>query len=406
MQRRRVIVSAVVAAAVVGTSTYAVTSAIAEDADARGFVNVAHRGGCGYAPEMTDAAFSLLPEQNADVTEVDVQLSADGVPVLMHDATLQRTTNVAEVFPDKADALVNEFTLAELQQLDAGSWFDARFAGEEVLTLDDVLDYVYPHDIGVFVELKDPPNSPGLEQAVSDVMDADPRWAEMIADDLITFTSFDQDSLKRAKELQPDVPLVWVDSTVPSDAELEDAATWADEFGTHYRTLGGQADVDRIRATGMRVMLYTMNSPEVLQEGLDLGVDTIITDFSGVLSAVEAGEDPLPEANGVEVSEVVADPPGDDLQPETGEHVVLTNTTSERIWVSGYYLNDAVINTLVVGEGYYIDPGAELRVYTGPGTNSATAYYNDLGRNVLNNNGDSIAVHSSGHVLVDLYAYT
>ncbi|HIW62103.1 MAG TPA: lamin tail domain-containing protein [Candidatus Stackebrandtia excrementipullorum] len=355
---------------------------------------------------MTDAAFSLLPEQNPDVTEVDVQMSADGVPVLMHDATLQRTTNVADVFPDRADNPVHTFTMDELKQLDAGSWFDQRFAGEEVLSLADVMDYVHPHDIGVFVELKNPPDNPGLEQAVSDVMDADPRWAEMVADDRITFTSFDQDSLKRAGRLQPDVPLTWVSSTVPADDVLADAATWADEFGTHYRTLGGQADVDRIRATGMRVMLYTMNSPEVLREGLDLGVDAIITDFSGALSALETGEDPLPQANGIEVDSVVADPPGSDLQPETGEHVVLTNTTDERIWVSGYYLNDAVINTLVVGQGYYIDPGAELRVYTGPGTNSSSAYYNDLGRNVLNNTGDSIAVHTSWNALVDLYAYT
>jgi len=406
MKRRRVLLVTTLALAIAGSTGVAAAPAFAEEAAARGFVNVAHRGGCGYAPEMTDAAFSLLPQQNPDVTEVDVQLSADGVPVLMHDATLQRTTDVAQVFPSRATDPVNTFTLAELKQLDAGSWFHSRFAGEEVLTFDDVLDYVYPHGIGVFVELKAPADNPGVEQAISDVMDADPRWAEMVADDLITFTSFDQTSLKRMTALQPEPPLVWVNSTVPSNAVLAEAATWADEFGTHYRTLNGATDIARIKATGMRVMLYTLNSPDVMQDGLDLGADTLITDFSGALSAVQAGTNPVPQANGIVVKSVVADPPGNDLQPETGEHVVLTNTTSERIWVSGYYLNDAVINTLVVGSPYYIDPGAELRVYTGPGTNTPTKYYNDLGRNVLNNNGDSLAVHTSWHALVDLYAYT
>ncbi|MFD0558494.1 glycerophosphoryl diester phosphodiesterase [Stackebrandtia endophytica] len=404
MKRRRVLLATTVALAIAG-STGVATTAFAEES-ARGFVNVAHRGGGGYAPEMTDAAFSLLPSQHPDVTEVDVQLSADGVPVLMHDATLQRTTDVADVFPGRAADLVNTFTLAELKQLDAGSWYHDRFAGEEVLTLDDVLDYVQPHGIGVFIELKDPAANPGVEQAIADVMNADPRWADMIADDLVTFTSFDQASLKRMTALQPEPPLVWVNSTVPSDTVLAEAATWADEFGTHYRTLNGATDIARIKATGMRAMLYTLNSPDVMQEGLDLGADTLITDFSGALSAVESGGNPVPQANGIVVKDVVADPPGSDLQPETGEHVVLTNVTSERIWVSGYYLNDAVINTLVVGSPYYIDPGAELRVYTGPGTNSPTKYYNDLGRNVLNNNGDSIAVFTSWHALVDLYAYT
>ncbi len=73
--------------------------------------------------------------------------------------------------------------------------------------------------------------------------------------------------------------------------------------------------------------------------------------------------------------------------------------------MSGYLLQDAVINRLVVGEGYTMAPGATLRVYTGPGTNTEDRYYNDFGRNLLNNTGDSIAVFTPQLRLLDLYAY-
>src|SRR5205085_11649127 len=100
---------------------------------------IAHRGASGYAPEHTLAAYQLAMDQGADFIEQDLGVTKDGVLVCLHDDTLERTTDVEEVFPDRftMDArsnrkqwLIADFTLAELKRLDSGSWFDRKFAGE------------------------------------------------------------------------------------------------------------------------------------------------------------------------------------------------------------------------------------------------------------------------------------
>src|SRR5687768_12141304 len=106
---------------------------------------VAHRGASAYAPEHTIASYRLALEQRADFVEQDLAVTKDGVLICLHDPTLERTTNVEELFPDRATTvtwegqtrrswLANDFTLAEIKRLDAGSWFDAKFAGERIPT--------------------------------------------------------------------------------------------------------------------------------------------------------------------------------------------------------------------------------------------------------------------------------
>src|SRR5918998_577244 len=92
-----------------------------------------HRGAMGYAPENTFASFALAVEQGVDAIELDVHLTADDEVVVIHDHHLERTTS--------GRGLVREHTLAEIRALDAGSRFDARFAGERVPTLAEVLDW-------------------------------------------------------------------------------------------------------------------------------------------------------------------------------------------------------------------------------------------------------------------------
>ncbi len=347
---------------------------------------------------------ALAGSSGGDVFEVDVQLSEDSKVVIMHDTNLARTTNVETVFPGREADPINTFTLAELRQLDAGTWWDSRFAGERIPTLADVLDYAEPSGVGVYLELKDPALNPGLIEAIDVEMDADARWSGLIQAGRVTFSSFDASELKQAKQLRPTVPVVWVSSLPASDATLAEAATWADTYGTHYRTLGA-GDVDRIKSHGLQALLYTLDSPEALTEGIALGADAIITDFPNVLTAVCNGTDPFPDSTGIEITSVVANPSGDDLQPENGEHMVLTNTTGATVNVSNYYVHDAVANKLRVGSGYTIAPGAQLRVYTGPGTNTATRYYNGGSKNVLNNTGDSLSVFTPTHLLTDVFGY-
>ena len=123
---------------------------------------VAHRGASAYAPEHTLAAYQLALEQGADYVEQDLQITKDSVLVCLHDVTLERTTDVETVFPDRAQVengakrwYVADFTLAELKRLDAGSWFDAKFKGARIPTFAEAIQAVRGR-AGLYPETKAP----------------------------------------------------------------------------------------------------------------------------------------------------------------------------------------------------------------------------------------------------------
>ena len=134
---------------------------------------IAHRGASYDAPEETIPAYTLARDLGADYLELDVQRTRDGVLIALHDDTLQRTTNIDQVFPKRAKDPLNTFTLAEIKQLDAGSWFNkayparARdsFAGLQILTLDEVIDIAEggANKPGLYIETKAPGQFPGIE---------------------------------------------------------------------------------------------------------------------------------------------------------------------------------------------------------------------------------------------------
>src|SRR5687767_13374490 len=125
---------------------------------------VAHRGASAYAPEHTLAAYRLAIQQGADYVEQDLAVTRDGELICLHDESLERTTNVEELFPDRATIdpasgrrrwLAVDFTLAEIKRLDAGSWFDQRFAGERVPTWEEAVRAI-DGAAGLYPELKTP----------------------------------------------------------------------------------------------------------------------------------------------------------------------------------------------------------------------------------------------------------
>lgn len=125
---------------------------------------VAHRGASAYAPEHTLASYRLAIEQRADYIEQDLAVTKDLVLICLHDESLERTTNVEEVFPDRAvidsatgkkQWLAGDFTVAEIKQLDAGSWFDARFSGERIPTWEEAVAAIGTA-AGLYPELKTP----------------------------------------------------------------------------------------------------------------------------------------------------------------------------------------------------------------------------------------------------------
>ena len=396
------------AAAAVGLTLFAAparaqeTEAPAEAAAETSPLIIGHRGAAGTAPENTVAAFKDGRASGADFFEIDVQLSKDGVPFLFHDDTPARTTNVEEVFPERAKDPITSFTWAELQQLDAGSYFGEEFEGERIPHLDDAAEAATTNT-GVYIEIKSPKNSPGVEQLVADELRTDAKWKKLVAADKIQVLGFDEASNRKFAEIAPEIELQQLSSIVPAKSVLDSWATFADSVGTNYRTLTEQNVADT-KAAGLIIGVYTANSPEAVQHSIDLGVDAVTGDFPIQTMRYVDGKKPFPAGTGIEIEGAVNNPSGDDVQAETGEHVVLRNTTDRSIDASGYIIRDAANNILTVGEGYVLEPGAELRVYTGPGTNSTEAYYNGGDANVLNNTGDSIALWSPQDTLQDVFA--
>lgn len=143
---------------------------------------IAHRGGARYAPENTLAAFAHGAAAGAEMLECDVQLTADGQVVVIHDETLERTTNG---YGD-----VGTRTLAELRELDAGN-------GERIPTLQELIDLAREADVELLVELKSPARYPGLEEHVLSLLEGSSYL------DRTVLQSFDWDSLRRVRQLSP-----------------------------------------------------------------------------------------------------------------------------------------------------------------------------------------------------------
>ena len=134
---------------------------------------IAHRGASAYAPENTVPAFTLAAEQGATFVEFDLRFTKDRQIVCLHDETLERTTDVEDVFPDRSRTgtqntrrwPLEDFTLAELKRLDAGAWFDAQYRGTRIPTFDETIDALRGRS-GLFIELKSPERYEGIERLV------------------------------------------------------------------------------------------------------------------------------------------------------------------------------------------------------------------------------------------------
>lgn len=249
---------------------------------ARDIVDIAHRGSSGSAPENTVAAVDFAVGQHASFVEVDVQRTADGELVIIHDTTLARTTNAEQVFPGRAPWNVSEFTLAELKQLDAGSWFSSDFAGEPIPTLREVVEALGQRT-GFLLEFKAPELYPGIEADVAEELAEIPGYLRAAVDDgRLVAQSFDHESMSTFREVSPEVPIGLLYDVRPTDAELVAAGEWAAQINPGHQVVD-QALVERIHELGMTISVYTLNTGQLMRQYLNLGVDGIITDYPGVL---------------------------------------------------------------------------------------------------------------------------
>ncbi|MFG1656766.1 glycerophosphodiester phosphodiesterase family protein [Micromonospora chersina] len=361
----------------------------------------AHRGSSGMAPENTAAAFQLAIAEGADYVETDVQLSADGELVIIHDVTLARTTDARRVFADRAPWNVHDFTLAELRKLDAGGWYAAEFTGQHILTLDELLDLLGDR-VGLNLELKSPAVNPGLARAVVARLRRRRDWVTPGARPRpLIVGSFNEQALRDVHTQLPDVPVSLITYDVPADEKVADLAGWIFSVNPDIRRLRPE-DAARVVDAGMALVPWTVDSPELWRWALDLGVDGMITNYPSVLKDLLHGRGPARGAAGV----VIEDIRYHSLSDGAREHVVLRNVSDQPVDVSGWYLRNQASDRIVVGDGQVIPPGGLLRVHTGPGADDATTYHDGRATAFWNStHGDSAGLHRADGLLVDLHAY-
>jgi glycerophosphoryl diester phosphodiesterase len=209
---------------------------------------MAHRGWSGKAPENTMTAIRLaLAEPAIQAMEIDVQLSRDGVPVLIHDFTLGRTTN--------GKGLVKNHTLEELRELDAGSWLDEKFAGERIPTLEEALLAVKGR-CTLNIELKATSDMyPGIAEKVLELLEQHDMKHE------VYITSFDHDLIRQVRELDATVltGLIVSGRPVLMMEQLQEAG--ANILSMGYPYLTRELTVEAIER-GYKVVAWTLDDPE------------------------------------------------------------------------------------------------------------------------------------------------
>ncbi|CAN7512549.1 glycerophosphodiester phosphodiesterase [Rossellomorea sp. LjRoot5] len=231
--------------------------------------NIAHRGAAAYAPENTIASYDLAVDMKADYIEIDVQRSKDGELVVIHDTSVDRTTD--------GSGKVGDLTLEEMKSLDAGSWKGEQFAGEEIPTFEEVLDR-YHGKVGILIEMKSPELYPGIEEQVADALKE--RHLDTPQNEKIILQSFNFDSMKKMDQLLPKVPvgvLSWSQSQATPEA-LKEISTYAEWFNPSYGIVTEQV-VEDVHSLDMQIGSWTVRSHEAADFLFDMNVDAIITDY-------------------------------------------------------------------------------------------------------------------------------
>lgn len=246
----------------------------------------AHRGASAHAPENTLAAVDAADALGIAWVENDVQLTRDGVLVVLHDTTLARTTDAEQVFPGRAPWAVKDFTAAEIARLDAGGWFDARYAGARVPTLKQYLDRVERNHQKLLLEIKSPEVYPGIEKEILRVLGRE-GWLdrEHVAHRLVV-QSFGAESVKVVHERRPDVVTGFLGT--PAVADLPSYAAFTDQINPAWTTIDADyvAAVRRVKGAHgkrLRVNTWTVNDAAKAAEVAGFGVDGIISNNPDVV---------------------------------------------------------------------------------------------------------------------------
>ena len=261
---------------------------------------VAHRGARSVAPENTLLAAIRAYELLADQWELDVQQSRDGELIVLHDPGLARTSNVLKTFPFRPFWQVKNFTLAEIKELDAGSWYFSRdpfgeiengslsaddlaaFSNERIPTLREALELTKEKKWSVNIEIKDVSNTPADDEIVQKTV---ALIEELGMENQVIISSFKHDYLVQVKALNPSIKTAALVTKMEDPIKLL-REIGADAINPDYKSIKDLSVIQTIRDAGFDVYVWTINDEQTMMRFINAGVSGIITDYPQRMSAV------------------------------------------------------------------------------------------------------------------------
>jgi len=225
---------------------------------------IAHRGNSSVAPENTLPAFQSALDAKADLIELDYYHSADGVPVVIHDQYLDRTTNAEDVF-GQSKLLAGKLPLADLRKLDAGSWFDDKFAGAKLPTLVEALDLIQTGSVTL------------IERKAGDAATLVKLLDEKQLIDRVVVQSFDWKYVADCRALSPKLALATLSGKPANPEQIQAAAaTGADIIVWDHEKIG-RREIAQIHELGKKAWAYTIDDPQRARQLVAAGLDGVIT---------------------------------------------------------------------------------------------------------------------------------
>lgn len=233
----------------------------------------AHRGGGKVAPENTLDGINAGVRLGLKMIEFDAKLSADNVVFLLHDDSVDRTSN--------GHGAAKNLRYGEIEQLDAGSWFDPNFAGARMPTLAQVAARCFSHGLATNIEIK-PCEGRDVETGHLVAQEAARLWTG--ADPAPLLSSFSYAALEAAAEAAPDLPRGMLYEAIPGDWRAQTAALACVSLHADHKKLDERL-VAEIKDSGLRILAYTVNEPERARELVKWGVDIVCTDRIDTIGA-------------------------------------------------------------------------------------------------------------------------
>jgi glycerophosphoryl diester phosphodiesterase len=293
MEMRRYKLAAILMVILVAFAAPAVQAAPETGSTLEGPVlNIGHRGASAYAPEHTFASYDLALEQGADYIEIDLQMTADGVLVAMHDKTLNRTATAPEGVPERyCRGLVSTKTLEQIKMCDVGSWFSPEYADQQIPTLEEIFQR-YGTSVNYYIETKNPDAAPGMEEELVRLLEKyglipeeGPAEAESWQ---VLIQSFSAESLMKIHELAPRLPLIqlyWAGTSKSIQRDLDAVSAYAVGIGPYKKDVDA-ALVEAAHEHCLAVHPYTVNTVEEMEALIALGVDGMFTNNPDLLEGV------------------------------------------------------------------------------------------------------------------------